>query len=132
MSDEKPKVVHVKKFDAERGRSPAEFFRQAMYHGAQCSTCGAPPAMRIRFLADAEEFRRREPDIHAFLALKMGGDPTFPTKYGPMIHIQSVFACDMCKTSARRMAAKKPSWVIADFEEMGLEESHPLSAQVPK
>lgn len=130
MSDEK-KVLHVKKFDGGR-RSPAEFFRQQMYSKMVCSTCGDPPAMRIRFMADAAEFKRREPDVYAMLEVRMGGKVTFPTKYGPMVHVESVFACDNCKTSARRMAAKKPDWVICEFEEMGLEESHHALIQVPK
>lgn len=117
---------------AFQGRTPAEFFRQHVYKQAECSTCGDPPAMRIRYLAPEDEFKKREPQVYAVICARIGGDPCFDTKYGRMLHVESVFACDRCKTSARRMAAKKPSWVIAEFEEMGLEESHPLLIQVPK
>lgn len=128
---EKSKVIHLKKFD-NGNRTPAEFFREQMYAKMQCSTCGDPPAMRIRFLCPLDEFKKREPQAYQMLILKFGGDPTFDTKYGKMVHMQSVFACDKCKTSARRVAAHKPSWVIAEFEEMGLEENHPTIIQVPR
>lgn len=129
MSDNK-KALHVKKFDGGR-RSPAEFFREQMYAKQTCNTCGGPPAMRIRFLADAAEFKKRNPDVYKLLLIRLGTDPAFDTKYGKMIHVESWFACDNCKTSARRLAAKKPTWVIADFEEMGLEETHASVIQVP-
>jgi hypothetical protein len=131
MSNEKPKVVHVKKFDGGR-RSPAEYAREMMYKGTKCSTCGGPPAMRIRMLADASEFQKREPQVWALLCAKMGGSPTFKTKYGDMVHIESIFACDRCKAGAKRFAAHKPSWVVCEFEEMGLDSSHPLVVQVPR
>jgi hypothetical protein len=118
------KIIHVKQFDGGR-RTPAEYFREQMYAKSQCTLCGGPPAMRIRYMAEASEFKRREPEVWAVLTAKIGGDPTFPTKYGPMVHVESIFACDLCKHSARQMAAKKPDWVICEFEETGLEESHP-------
>lgn len=131
MGDEK-KVLHMRKFDGGN-RSPAEFFRQQVYANTKCSMCGGPPAMRIRFLAPVDEFQRREPEIYAALVLKMGGgDPSFPTTYGKMIHVESVFACDQCKQGARRAAAHKPDWVLCEFEEMGLEEKHPLIIQVAR
>lgn len=131
MSDEKPKVLHVKKFDGGR-RSPAEVAREILFKGMSCSTCGDPPAMRIRLIADADEVKKRMPDAFAALTLAMGGKPTFQTTYGEMIHLESIFACDRCKAGAKRYAAHKPDWVIAEFEEMGLESSHPLVVQVPR
>lgn len=131
MSDEKPKVLHVKKFDGGR-RSPAEFAREVMFKGTVCSTCGDPPAMRIRLLADASEVQKRMPDEWAQLVKVIGGNPTFKTTYGEMVHIESIFACDRCKAGARKYAAHKPSWMIAEFEEMGLDSSHPLVVQVPR
>lgn len=132
MSNGKQKVVHVKQFDGGRS-TPAEYYRKAMYAGQKCSTCGDPPAMRARFLAPMDEFRKKYPRELAQLILMLGGqDPGFETTYGRMVHVQSLFACDKCKTSLRRMAAKKEDWFLVEFEELGLEESHPLVVAVPR
>lgn len=132
MSDEKPKVVHVKQFDGGRS-TPAEYFRKTMYSGITCSTCGDPPAMRARFLAPIDEFRKKYPKELMQLVLLLGGkDPSFPSKYGRLVHVQSLFACDKCKTSMRKAAARVEDWMIVEFEEMGLDESHPIVVAVPR
>lgn len=132
MSDaKKTKTVHVKKFDGGRS-TPDEYFRKTMYSGMECSTCGGPPAMRARFLAPIDEFRAKYPRELMQLVLMLGGkDPSFPTAYGRMVHVQSLFACDQCKTSLQRLAAKKEDWFVVEFEEMGLSSTHKLVVAVP-
>jgi len=129
MSEQK--IIHVRKFDNGR-RTPAEYFREKVYAHTECSFCGDKPGMRIRYIADAEEFKKRNPDVYKLLCIRIGGDPAFDTTYGKMIHVNSEFACDRCKTAARKMAAHKPDWIIAEFEEMGLEENHKLVIPVSR
>lgn len=127
---ERSKIIHLKKFDNGR-RTPAEVHRElGIAH--QCSTCGDPAAMKAHFIAPEDEFKRREPGLYALAVAQLnGGDPSFHTLYGKMIRIETVYACDLCKVGLKKYAAKKPDWVLVEFDETGLSSSHPLVVQVP-
>lgn len=122
-------IIHVRKFDGGR-RTPAEVHRElAIAH--RCSTCGEPAAMKIHFLAPLDEFKRREPEAFALAVRQMGGrDPSFQTTYGRMVRIETLYACDLCKVSAKKYAARKPDWQLVEIDEMGLETSHPTQVAV--
>ncbi len=119
-------AVHVKKFDGGR-RTPAEYHRELVYGNKQCSTCGEPAAMCAKLLADDAEFLRRHPNEYLVLINRFGGDPSFETKWGKMVIVEIIYACDQCKNGMRRfVAARQQDWMHVEFDEMGLEESHPL------
>jgi hypothetical protein len=120
------KAVHVKKFDGGN-RSPAEYHRQVVFAGKTCSTCGDPAAMSAKIMADDAEFRRRHPDAYMFLINKFGGDPSFKTKWGLMVTVEVIYACDRCKDSLRKYAATvQKDFMHVEFDEQGLDSSYPL------
>jgi hypothetical protein len=124
MSNEK--TIHMKKFDGGR-RTPAEYHRQLVYGNRQCSTCEQPAAMAAKILADDEEFRRRHPDAYIVLMGRFGGDPAFDTKWGKMVTVEVIYACDQCKDGMRRFVAhRQKDFMHVEFDEMGLEETHPI------
>lgn len=121
MSD----TIHLKKFDGGR-RTPAEVHRELVLKGKHCHTCGQPAAMSAKLLADDAEFRRRHPDAYLFLINKFGGDPSFETKWGRMVTVEIIYACDQCKNGLRRFAAARAKdYMHVDFDEGGLEETYP-------
>lgn len=132
----KSEVLHIKKFDGGRS-TPDEFHRQ---HGfsrasARCTVCGAPSAIRIRVLAQLSELTKRQPElVGAIAASNPNGPyvPTIKTTHGDMVLISDVGACDNCKVSAERTAAKHPSWVIIEIDRMGLASTHKTQVQVPQ
>lgn len=125
-------AVHVKKFDHANGgkRTPAEVHREIGLRGHTCSFCGDPAAMKAMVYADADEFMRREPEAFMELVRQVGGDPAFDSRWGRIVRIQDVYGCDACKQSLRQSMAKKPDWCFVDFDEMGLDSSHPFQIQV--
>ena len=128
-----PQAVHVHRFDGGRS-TPAEYHRRSVFAGASCSFgCSEPVALKARVLADADEFARREPQAYLVLAVKAGGaDPAFDSRYGRLVLTQTMFACDRCKDSLRHYCARLPTgYMFAEFDEMGLDSSHPVAAQVP-
>jgi hypothetical protein len=52
------------------------------------------------------------------------------TKYGDMVLISDVGACDNCKTAAEVEAAKGPSWAIVEIDRMGLSKTHKTQVAV--
>lgn len=119
-------AVHVKKFDGGR-RTPAEYHRELVYGNKQCSTCGGPAAMCCKLLADDAEFLRRHPNEYMVLINQFGGDPSFETKWGKMVIVEIIYACDQCKNGMRRfVASRQQDWMHVEFDEMGLEESHTI------
>lgn len=130
MSDEetkkKPEVVHIKKFDGGRS-TPDEMHRKFAFGPRRCHSCGGPPAIRIKVLMEAKEMLARSPDVAAtIIALNKEGPflPTVATKYGPMVLVSDICACDLCKTEAEKAAAKGPSWCIVEIDRMGLASTH--------
>jgi hypothetical protein len=125
MSEDTKRAVHVKKFDGGK-RTPAEVHRQLVFAGKTCSTCDQPAAVAAKMLGDDEEFRRRHPDAYMLLIAKFGGDPSFETKWGRMVTIEVIYACDRCKDGMRRFVAHRTQdWMHVDFDEGGLESSYP-------
>lgn len=124
--------IHIKKFDGGR-RSPAEVHRELGLGGRQCSTCDAPAALKAKLMADDAEFRRRHPDAYMLLIHRFGGDPSFETKWGRMVVVEEIYACDQCKDGMRKfVAARQQDWQHVEFDEMGLESSHKLVVAVPR
>lgn len=134
MSDDakKPEVIHVKKFDGGN-RTPDEVHRQLAFGKKRCVGCGSDkPAVRFRTLCPADELMKRNPDVAAtIMALNREGPqlPTIDTKYGPMVLVADVVACDNCKGEAERAAAKGPSWLIVEIDRMGLASTHKTVVQ---
>lgn len=128
------KPVHIHRFDGGH-RTPAEYYREHMFSRQQCSFgCAEPVALKARVLADAAEFARREPESYLALAVKAGGaDPAFPSTYGPLVLVETLYACDRCKDSLRHSCAGRvrAGYMFAEFDETGLESSHPVAVQVP-
>jgi hypothetical protein len=116
--------IHMKRFDNGK-RTPAEYHRELVLGGKHCSTCDQPAAMAAKLMAEDAEFCRRHPDAYLLLIQKFGGDPAFETKWGKMVIIEVIYACDHCKGGLRRFAAaRQQDWMHVEFDEMGLEESH--------
>jgi hypothetical protein len=124
MSDNK--TIHMKKFDGGRS-TPAEYHRKTVYAGRACTTCGQPAAMSAKLLADDAEFLRRHPEAYMALINRHGGDPSFETKWGKMVTVEVVYACDQCKDGMRRFVASRATdYMHVELDEAGLEESYAL------
>lgn len=129
----KPEVLHVRKFDHANGgrRTPAEVHRELGLGGAKCTFCGDPAGMKGMVYAEADEYAKRDPQGFMVLYQRVGGDPSFDSKYGRIVKVQEVFGCDRCKKAAVHFLAKKPDWMFTEIDEMGLDSSHPTQVAVP-
>lgn len=118
-------TIHVRKFDGGR-RTPAEVHRELALGGRSCSTCDGPAAVAAKLVADDEEFRRRHPDAYMALIARFGGDPAFETKWGRMVTVEVIYACDACRGGlARFVASRAKDYMHVEFDESGLESSYP-------
>ena len=124
------KTIHVRQFDGGRS-TPDEYHRKNTFMGKSCSTCGDSVAMSATFLAPEDELSRREPELYMALAARAGGRPSFQSKYGPLVCVETVYACDLCKAGLKRYCAKKPDWVFVQFNDAGLSENYPTKVQIP-
>jgi len=81
-----------------------------------CTVCRKPGKIRIRTLAQLAEVIKQAPEIVAAAAAGCEGGmvPTIPTKYGPMVCLTEVWACERCQKDAEKASAKHPSWVIVE------------------
>lgn len=116
-ASEKPKTIHYKKLF--RGKETEEVYRKfAFPPGARCE-CGGPPALMIRTFALLKDLVEKDPEMYAVLAAKhdMPSPPAFRSKHGPMTMLGMTTACDLCRQTAAKAAAKLPSWVIVDVAE---------------
>lgn len=118
MSDaqKKPEVRHVKKFMG--GRMTPDEVHRALGLRVRC-LCGQPAAIRIKVLAPLQEVQDRNPQFVAMVAASNPDGPfvpTIPSKYGNLVKLSDVGACDNCKTEAERVAAKHPSWCIVEID----------------
>jgi len=131
----KQQVVHVKKFDGGN-RSPAEVHRQYGLNGHRCHFCQEPAACKARVLAELTELEKREPEFVAIIkATNEAGPyvPTIATTYGRMVLMEQIFACTQCTPSMKQaLGRRKDTYTIVEFDEMGLEASHPLIIGVPR
>jgi hypothetical protein len=127
----KQKVHHIKKF-ADGKETPEEMHRRLAFAGGKCLGCGGPPAIRIKTFAPVDEMVKRNPGLVArLMAMNPNGPflPTVKTVNGEMLLISNIYACDRCKVTAEKQAAKGPSWVLVDIDR-GPPKMSPVS-QVP-
>lgn len=128
MTDETKKVLHVKKFDGGQ-RTPAEYHREYALGNKQCEFCGLPAAIRIKVFADPKEFMQRKPELAAAIVAsnpRGGFIPAVETVWGPMVNVEDICACDLCKESGvRSMGSKWPKdWCHHEVDKFGLESTH--------
>jgi len=108
---------HLTKF--MQGRMTPDEAHRAYGIRKKCNSCGRPAAIRIKVLVALDELTKRQPEFVAHIAATNPDGPyvpTVPTKYGPMVKISDIGACDNCKRDAERAAAKGPSWVIVEID----------------
>lgn len=121
--DKKHEVLHRKTFMGGR-MTPKEAHRLYGFRGRRC-VCGQPAAIQIKTLMHHDDFvKHADPEmVAAIIATNQSGPriPTIPTKFGPMVRVGQVYACDTCKVEAQRAAAKLPSWVLVEMD-MGYQE----------
>lgn len=116
--------IHRKHFAGGR-ETPAEMHRRLVFAGQTCAFCGDPKvALALKMLAQETEFIAKYPNDYLKLLERAGGDPGIDTKYGKMLIVNRVFACDPCKGALRAMAARQPSWILPEFDEGGLDATY--------
>jgi hypothetical protein len=116
LTPSQQKPVHLDKF-MKGQMTPSEVHKK---YGVRksCQSCGAPASIRIRVLVTLAELTQRQPEFVANIAASNPDGPyvpTVPTKFGPMVLISDVGACDNCKGEAERAAAHHPSWAIVEI-----------------
>ena len=98
-----------------------------------CAGCGRPAGIRIKVLAEYAELVKRNPDFVALLMVASPDGTTVPTvatKYGPMVLISDIGACELCRKTAEVAAARgAPSWCIVEIDR-GPRDA--LQVQVPR
>jgi len=118
-----PSARFVKKFMDGR-MTPEEVWRQHVIRNRPCFGCGSPKgAIVIRvFMPFVEAMRRNEPLMQDMARWAvMNGMDTFPTvQFGnppeDFIRVSEKVACDRCKATAERAAARGPSWVVVEIK----------------
>ncbi len=115
------RVVFKRKLFDGRRTAEEEFRRLAFPPGATCAVCSSPKvAIQIVLFAELSELEKRDPGGMAALAAT---NPQglhallVPTRYGvTFIRLKVAHACDRCKVTAERAAAKHPSWMYVDIK----------------
>ena len=101
----------------------------------KCEQCGRPASVRLRVLVLLDELVQRNPEFVAQVMVSNSDGtctvPTIPTKYGPMVKISDVGACDSCRSAAEIAAAKCPSWCLVEIS-VPPEDKNPVHIQVPQ
>lgn len=113
----KPEVRHLDRFMGGR-RSPQDLHRE-LGIAKQCHGCDRPAAIRLKVLAELSELTRRYPEFVGVIAANHpdGIIPTVETKHGPMVWISDVGACDLCRATAEKTAARDvPSWCLVEID----------------
>lgn len=113
--------------------SAQETHRAAAFHAHPC-ICGRPAVVRIKVLVQLAELTKRQPEMIAQIcATNPDGSwtvPTVPTKYGPMVKVSDIGACENCRADAEKAAARGPSWAIVEIDR-GPNPKEAVSAAVP-
>lgn len=114
----KPETRHIRKL-AGGSMTPQEMHR-AIGLRKRCVGCGQPAAVRIKVLVQLSELVKRQPEFVAqIMATNPEGPvmPTVPTKFGPMVKVSDVGACELCRKTAMVTAARAPSWALVEIDE---------------
>lgn len=115
----KPEVIHRKQlFDGKQ--TAEEVHRSTVYAGKKCP-CGLPPATRAISFATVKDLMEKDPlRLHQIGLLNGGQVPMVefnmngtPEKF---VRIGEQFACDLCRSTMEKVAAKLPSWVFVQFD----------------
>ena len=112
-----PQQKHMRKFMG--GRMTASEVHRAVGIRKKCSVCGQPAAIRIKVFASLTEMTQRNPNfIAAIMAANPDGPfvPTIDTKWGKMMKLSDVGACDNCKVEAEKASAKHPDWCFVEID----------------
>jgi hypothetical protein len=100
-----------------------------------CEQCGRPASVRLRVLVLLDELVQRNPELVAQIMVSNPDGsctvPTIPTKYGPMVKVSDIGACDSCRSAAEIAAAKCPSWCLVEISAPP-EDKNPVLFQVPE
>lgn len=122
---------HIQKF-AKGELTPRETHIAAL--NKRCEQCGRPASVRLRVLVLLDELVQRSPELVAQVMMTNPDGsctvPTIPTKYGPMVKVSDVGACDSCRSAAEKAAARCPSWCLVEIS-VPPEDKNPVHAQVP-
>lgn len=123
--------IHMDRF-MDGAATPQEVHRTLGINKA-CVGCGRPAGIRIKVLAEYGELVQRNPDFVALLMVASPDGATVPTvatKYGPMVLISDIGACELCRKTAEVAAARgAPSWCIVEIDRGPREAVH---VQVPR
>lgn len=110
-----------------------ETHRAAAFHAHPC-LCGRPAVVRIKVLVQLDELIKRQPEMVAQIcASNSDGSwtvPTIPTKYGQMVKVSDIGACEVCRADAEKAAARGPSWAVVEIDR-GPNPNEAVSATVP-
>jgi hypothetical protein len=114
MSKKKPTTIHRKQLFG--GKSAQQVHWEGFPH-AKCP-CGLDPVVRALSFAPIKELLDNDPLLLRQLADQNGGDlPLLALKYGTFVRIGEMFACNLCRLTLAKSAAKLPSYVLVDWDE---------------
>lgn len=103
----KPEIIHRKKlFD---GRETAEEIHRRLAFGGPCTNCGGPPVVKIVVMAPLVDVMSKMPEYAQLRAAVSGGHiHTVKSRYGELVRLTKIIACDGCKKAAIKAAARPP------------------------
>jgi hypothetical protein len=116
MKKERNKKIHVRNFYSATGMTPEQMHVEAL--NAKCP-CGAAATTRAISYAKLDELMQRtggQELIGRLLVAHRGQLPVIEFTYGKFVKIGEVFACNLCRPTMEREAAKGPSWVLVHID----------------
>lgn len=110
-------TIHRKKLFGGRESAEQVHRRLAFPVGSRCACGSEKVAIRIRTLMPASDVVSQHPDWAIRKAMQQGGKLlVVDSKVGKLVVVGEIYACDLCRSTAERVAAKAPSWAIVEIE----------------
>lgn len=105
--------VNVVRRPFHAGRTVEDVYARGV--GEKCA-CGRPGVGYIRSFMEVREFKARHPDRAALIMFACKGPiPTVKMTFGDMMLIGTVTPCAQCFSTAEKVAAKAPSYVLVEI-----------------
>jgi len=124
QGNEQGKVLEMfKRGDA----TPQEVHRKLAFGGKGCDVCSAPAAIRVRMFLPLADVLAKSPEWAMKEAAKNEGKlPLVDFKHGKHVRVSQAYACERCRATLEREAAKAPSYCVVEIDE-GPEPTAPVS-----
>jgi len=115
----KPKKLHMRKF-MDGAMTPTEAHQKWGFNGRKCDACSQVAIVKAISMAAIAELNSTEAGQAWLLRLAKDNEgrvPVVELTYGKFVKIGEAFACTRCRPTLEKDIARKPSWVLVEFQE---------------